>query len=164
LWVQLLDQDEKWGAAVPQVRNTTGEGTGMNQETLKFINSGSTIHMGDDYEAEIHVVGEEVWLGRIVVYGSTSQDAEGLRDRLLWALNQPTVPAQWQRKQYRNSNPEVDPVFEWINLDNGGEAARLKGEGYEIRALYAKVPLQCDHRWGPSHSSHCTKCGAPCPL
>lgn len=109
----------------------------MNQEKLKFIRTEPAAQAGDDFVAEIHVVGEEVWLGRVCIFGSTAQDAEGLRERLLWALEQPTTPAQWQR--YSPGGSETDG--EWINLDNGGEAARLKGQGYEIRALYLKQPI-----------------------
>lgn len=128
----------------------------MNEETLRFVPGetitsftlevdlnadGSADTAAPVFVSEIHVIGEEVWIGRVTACGYTAEAAEALRDRLLWALQQPTVPAQWQRKQFRNSDQEIDPVFEWINLDNGGEAARLKGEGVEIRALYVKQPL-----------------------
>lgn len=118
----------------------------MNEETLRFVPGetitsftlevdlnadGSADTAAPVFVSEIHVIGEEVWIGRVTACGYTTEAAEGLRDRLLWALQQPTVPTQWQA----NHNGA------WHNLDNGGEAARLKGEGYEIRALYAKQPL-----------------------
>lgn len=136
-----------------RLRYETGEGTGMNDETLRFA-PGETVEVPpmevvdvDDkgvsdclaplFISEIHVIGEEIWIGRVTAAGFTAEAAEALRDRLLWALQQPTVPAQWQR--YSPGGTETDG--QWVNLDNGGEAARLKGEGYEIRALYAKQPL-----------------------
>lgn len=124
----------------------------MNEEPLKFIPGDTEQVLGGidgepgTYEACIHVVGSEVWLKRICVYGYEREGAEGLRDRLLWALAQPTVPAQWQFKRREPDGYDADelPAYKevWVNLDNGGEAARLKGEGYEIRALYAKQPLK----------------------
>ena len=117
----------------------------MNDEKLRFV-SGKTILIcvadaPDCYEATIHVIGEEVWLNRVCVYGVNEDDANGLRDRLLWALQQPTVPTLWQAS-YPGTAPDDQEC--WVNLDNGGEAARLKGEGYEIRALYQKQPLKED--------------------
>jgi hypothetical protein len=117
----------------------------MNTEKLRFVKGGTVARVTADdppsFEAQIDVIGEEVWLARICVYGYNPENAEGLRDRVLWGLEQPTVPAQWQYKSKLDWGPEGDPDNVWIDLDNGGEAARLKGEGYEIRALYAKVPL-----------------------
>lgn len=118
----------------------------MNQEMLKFI-KGETAQAlpaegfepSGDYEALIHIVGKEVWLGRIAIYGASPDDAEGLRDRVLWALDQPTVPAQWQAA---HDGCEIHPTVDWFNIDNGGEAARLKGLGFRIRALYVKQPLK----------------------
>lgn len=112
----------------------------MNQEKLKFI-PGDTIQVmpsdgagSGGFESQIHVVGEEVWLCRINVYGYRQDDAEALRDRILWALEQPTVPAQWQYQS------KEDPRW-WENLKHGGEAAQMKGRGFEVRALYIKTPL-----------------------
>lgn len=131
----------------------------MNNEKLKFVAGETTeappmdvIEAGDDvvsdslartFVSEIHVIGEDIWIGRITTCGYTSEDAEALRDRLLWALNQPIVPAQWQylSKLDWESDEADGTKSTWINLDNGGEAARLKGEGYEIRALYTKQPI-----------------------
>lgn len=116
----------------------------MNEEKLRFV-AGGTIaikapDLPDTHEAQIDVIGEEVWLARICVYGYSEENANGLRDRVLWGLAQPTVPAQWQfRSRFNWDNDETGG--QWVNLDNGGEAARLKGEGHEIRALYAKTPL-----------------------
>jgi hypothetical protein len=127
----------------------------MNEEKLRFVSGetnrleevvevidvsdeGSTDNLADLYAAGIHVIGEYVWPDRIVVHGESAEAAEGLRDRLLWALNQPTVPVKWQARKTIDGVEDIP----WYDLDNGGEAARLKGEGYEIRALYAKQPLK----------------------
>lgn len=120
----------------------------MNQEKLKFI-PGDTIQVmpGDGvesggFESQIHVVGEEVWLCRIHVHGYRQDDTEALRNRILWALNQPTEPAQWQYLEaYKDYDGEVTGHY-WRNLDNGGEAATKKGQGYEVRSLYAKPTPQ----------------------
>ncbi len=85
-------------------------------------------------------MGEEVWLNRVIVYGYHQEGAEALRDRILWALEQPTVPAQWQcLSSYTDADGEPVGKY-WRNLDNGGEAATLKGKGYEVRSLYLKQP------------------------
>lgn len=117
----------------------------MSEEKLKFI-PGDTIQVmpGDGaepggFESQIHVVGEEVWLCRIHVHGYRQDDTEALRNRILWALNQPIEPAQWQWFA-EPLVPEAKGI--WLNLDNGGEAAKKKGEGYEVRSLYAKPTPQ----------------------
>lgn len=120
----------------------------MNQEKLKFIPGDTTQVLEGDgaaagaFESVIHVVGEEVWLARITVHGYRQDDAEALRDRVLWALEQPTVPTQWQYLSALDWDSTSGDKPVWVNLDNGGEAARVKGEGYEIRALYQKQPLK----------------------
>lgn len=117
----------------------------MNQEKLKFI-PGDVVMVppadGDSpsWNAPITVVGQEVWLSRICVYGYNPDNAEALRARLLWALEQPTAPTQWQYKSVFDWDGNGGHV--WVNLDNGGEAARVKGEGHEVRALYQKQPVR----------------------
>lgn len=108
----------------------------MNQEILKFIpaETGMTYPVDEAHAvSSIHVVGAEVWLARICVYGYRPDDAEALRDRVLWALRVPTVPELWQWQ---------DEAGNWHNLAHGGEAALKKGQGLEIRALYLKPPLE----------------------
>lgn len=118
----------------------------MNQEKLKFIAEGDGYESGDCgmFAADITVVGELIWYGRIQTYGGTPADAEQLRARLLWALEQPTVPTLWQGA-YLVSEPEFTGQIEWRNLEHGGEAAREKGKGFEVRALYTKNPLPEAH-------------------
>jgi hypothetical protein len=126
----------------------------MNTEKLRFVpgdtaevapsehididDKGEVVYTDRTFMSEIHVMGEEVWMGRVAVVGRTYGDAEGLRDRLLWALDQPTVPAQWQYKPDWNVEPAVGA---WVNLDHGGEACNMKAKGFETRALYVKQPL-----------------------
>lgn len=117
----------------------------MNEEKLRFVAGGTIMceprpDEAPSWEAQIDVIGQEVWLARICVYGYSPENAESLRERVMWGLAQPTVPAQWQYLAPLDweAVSGVEPV--WVNLDNGGEAARLKGEGYEIRALYQKQP------------------------
>lgn len=114
----------------------------MNNEPLRFIPGPIarivSTEEADSYEAQIHVVGRDVWLARICVYGLNEDDANGLRERVLWGLQQQTVPTVWQ---WFGPDGWTD-INAGSSLDNGGEAARLKGEGYEIRALYAKQPLK----------------------
>lgn len=129
----------------------------MNDEKLRFAPGDTTksytleVETSDNlgaaeevltpmFVSEIHVIGEDVWIGRVTACGYTAEAAEALRDRLLWALNQPTVPAQFQYYEPEGQDGTWQAAG-WLNLDNGGEAARLKGEGYEIRALYQKQPL-----------------------
>jgi hypothetical protein len=128
----------------------------MNTEKLRFVagdtaevercehididDSGEVVYTDKTFMSEIHVMGEEIWMGRVAVVGRTYDDAEGLRDRLLWALDQPTVPAQWQASAAPFSMAP-DEEIDWTNIDNGGEAARLKGKGYRVRALYTKQPV-----------------------
>lgn len=114
----------------------------MNQEKLKFIAEGDPYPSGDCgmFAADITVVGELIWYGRIQTCGGSADDAEQLRARLLWALDQPTVPALWQVER-RVSEPDFTGQTEWVNLDHGGEAAQEKSKGLKIRALYSKNPL-----------------------
>lgn len=107
----------------------------MNTERLKFINPGDAICESKGkrsaWRAEIHVVGFEVWLSRIQVYGATKEDAEALRERLLFALSiNQDKPDLFQ---YKSKHGEM-----WHNCD-GGEAAKAQGEGYEIRALFLRA-------------------------
>lgn len=117
----------------------------MNQEKLRFVPAGTIAikspDLPDTYEAQIDVIGEEVWLARICVYGYSEENANGLRDRVLWGLAQPTVPTLWQYKSSFDWDTEGGDQRPWIDLDGGHEAARAKAEGHEIRALYAKQPL-----------------------
>lgn len=124
-----------------KLRFVSGETTQIEEvvEVVDVTDEGTNGCLANLFASEVHVIGEYVWPGRILVYGETLESAQSLRDRVLWALAQPTVPAQWQYKQVSLYDSEL---FTWLNLDNGGEAARLKGEGYEIRALYAKKPLE----------------------
>lgn len=108
----------------------------MNTEKLRFTlgDPPALQEPGDEYFcAQIHVIGNEVWLGRIAVYGLTVEDAEAMRARLLWSLQAPEAPDLWQ---YKSKHGEL-----WHNCGDVGDAVKAKAEGYEIRALCIRRPL-----------------------
>lgn len=139
-----------------RVRHETSEGTDMNDEKLRFVpgettevapmevaevsEGGADVCLARLFVSELHVISDSIWLGRVTACGYTAEAAEALRDRLLWALQQPTVPAQWQVEELVHE-PDYPGQAVWRNIDNGGEAARLKGKGFAVRALYQKQPL-----------------------
>ena len=108
----------------------------MNTEKLRFTNGDPPeIAEGDYcYLAQIHVIGNEVWLGRIAVYGLTAEDAEAMRERLLWALKAPEEPDLWQ---YKSKKGDL-----WHNCGDVTDAVKAKAEGYETRALTVRRQLR----------------------
>lgn len=103
----------------------------MNDEALRFI-KGTTQPAGDMFETEIHVQGEILWLARVVIYGASVEDTEGLRDRLFNVLTQPEKPEffQWESKVCPGS---------WTNCMHAGEAVNLKADGFNIRGCYLRA-------------------------
>lgn len=108
----------------------------MNTEKLRFTTGDPPeVVEGDTcYLAQIHVIGSEVWLGRIAVYGETAEAAEAMRKRLLWALKYPETADLWQ---YKSKKGEV-----WHNCEHVGEAVKAKAEGHETRALTVRRQLR----------------------
>jgi len=107
----------------------------MNTEKLRFVAGETTVPEGEQFFcSQIHVMSDQVWLSRIVAYGDTAEDAKGLRDRLMWALQAETAPTLWQYESKCRAG------F-WYDLADVGEAVRAKAEGYNIRSLFAKNPL-----------------------
>lgn len=108
----------------------------MNTEKLRFTTGDPPeIQAGDNFWlAQIHVIGDEVWLGRIAVYGLDAEGAEALRERVLWALKYPETADVWQ---YKSKKGDV-----WHNCESVVEAVKAKAEGYETRALTVRRQLR----------------------
>jgi hypothetical protein len=110
----------------------------MSKDTdyLAFHSAGDAHRLGDDdfWRADINVFGEKSWLSRINAFGETKEEAEALRDRLLWALSNPIHPELWQYQDMEN--PDV-----WHNCADVGEVVRAKANGHNTRGLYLKKPL-----------------------
>lgn len=85
------------------------------------------------YRADIHCMGEISWLSRINIWGDTAEDAERLRERVLWSLSHPDHPEIWQ---YQDKD---DPAV-WHTADVGA-IVRAKANGYNTRGLYLKSVL-----------------------
>lgn len=108
----------------------------MNTEKLRFTNGDAPERAEDDqfYCAQIHVIGNEVWLGRIACYGETAEAAEALRERLLWSLKAPETADLWQYKSKKGEH--------WHNCGDVADAVKAKAEGYETRALTVRRQLR----------------------
>lgn len=105
-------------------------------EFIRFDSAGDATRSDDAefWRADIHCYGEHLWLSRINAYGTTKEEAEALRDRILWSLDNPIHPELWQYQD--KEDPDV-----WHNCADVGEVVRAKANGHNTRGLYLKKPL-----------------------
>ena len=107
-----------------------------DHDRINFHSAGAATRAEEDayWRADINVFGEQTWLSRINAWGETAQDAEAIRDRILWALKNPIHPELWQYQD--KDRPEV-----WHHCADVTEAVQAKAAGHNTRGLYLKPPM-----------------------